>query len=114
MKKLFWEQGVEAARLLNGEEFSLGHNPAGIIVYDEDGKIVGLQSYDNAIFYPANIIKDVLVAEGQAWLSLDAFQRDCCFDFYNEFGGGGIILHTQKKFESIGPGKNGKHKYQEA
>ena len=27
---------------------------------------------------------------------------------------GGIILHTQKKFESIGPGKNGKHKYQEA
>lgn len=96
MKKLFWEQGVEAVRLLNGEEFSLGHNPAGIIIYDENGEITGLQSYDNAIFYPANIIKDVLGAEGQAWSSLDEFQRDCCFDFDNEFSGWDNTTYTKE------------------
>ena len=96
MKRLFWEQGVEAVRLLNGEEFSLGHNPAGIIVYDEDGEIAGLQSYDNAIFYPSNIIKDVLGAEGQAWSSLDEFQSDCCFDFCNEFSGWDNTTYTKE------------------
>ena len=96
MKKLFWEQGVEAVRLLNGEEVSLGHSPAGIIIYDENGEIVGLQSYDNVMFYPANIIKDVLGAEGQAWSSLDEFQSDCCFDFYNEFDGWDNATYTKE------------------
>ncbi|WP_297964568.1 hypothetical protein [uncultured Campylobacter sp.] len=96
MKRLFWEQGVEAARLLNGEECNLGYNSTGIIIYDEDGEIVGLQSYDNVMFYPANIIKDILGAEGQVWSSLDEFQSDCCFNFYNEFDGWNNATYTKE------------------
>ena len=48
------------------------------------------------MFYPANIIKDVLGAEGQAWSSLDEFQRDCCFDFDNEFSGWDNTTYTKE------------------
>ena len=82
MKK-FYEQNIEALELINGQKESLRHNPTGLVIYDENGEILGFQDYDNIMFYPANIVKKVS-SEGRIWQTLKEFQNDCYFDYSNE------------------------------
>ena len=50
----FYDNGIQRIKLQNDEIVNLGNNPSGIFVYNENGEIVGFQSYDNYLFYGAN------------------------------------------------------------
>lgn len=82
MKK-FYEQGIEALELINGQKENLGYDPTGLVIYDENGEILGFQDYDNIMFYPANIVEKVS-SEGRIWQTLKEFKNDCYFDYSNE------------------------------
>ena len=84
MKK-FYDNGVQKIKLQNDEIINLGNNPSGIFVYNENGEIVGFQSYDNSLFYGVNEVKAVRFAGDDKFYSVGEFADEVFFNYENEF-----------------------------
>ena len=84
MKK-FYDNGVQKIKLQNDEIINLGNNPSGIFVYNENGEIVGFQSYDNSLFYGVNEVKAVKFTDDDKFYSVGEFADEVFFNYENEF-----------------------------
>lgn len=81
----FYDNGIQRIKLQNDEIVNLGNNPSGIFVYNENGEIVGFQSYDNYLFYGANEVKAVRFADDDKFYSVGEFADEVFFNYENEF-----------------------------
>ena len=84
MKK-FYDDGISEIKLQNDEIVNLGNNPSGIFVYNENGEIVGFQSYDNCLFYGVNEVKAVRFTDDDKFYSVGEFADEVFFSYENEF-----------------------------
>lgn len=84
MKK-FYDDGISEIKLQNDKIVNLGYTPSGIFVYNENGEIVGFQSYDNSLFYGVNEVKAVRFAGDDKFYSVDEFADEVFFNYENEF-----------------------------
>lgn len=81
----FYDNGIQRIKLQNDEIVNLGNNPSGIFVYNENGEIVGFQSYDNCLFYGANEVKAVRFTGDDKFYSVGEFADEVFFNYENEF-----------------------------
>ena len=84
MKK-FYDDGISEIKLQNDKIVNLGYTPSGIFVYNENGEIVGFQSYDNSLFYGVNEVKAVRFAGDDKFYSVGEFADEVFFNYENEF-----------------------------
>ena len=84
MKK-FYDDGISEIKLQNDEIINGGNNPSGIFVYNENGEIVGFQSYDNSLFYGVNEVKAVNFTDDDKFYSVGEFADEVFFNYENEF-----------------------------
>ena len=81
----FYDEGISEIKLQNNEIVNLGNNPSGIFVYNENGEIVGFQSYDNSLFYGVNEVKAVKFTDDDKFYSVGEFADEVFFNYENEF-----------------------------
>lgn len=81
----FYDNGIQRIKLQNDEIVNLGNNPSGIFVYNENGGIVGFQSYDNSLFYGVNEVKAVNFTDDDKFYSVGEFADEVFFSYENEF-----------------------------
>nr|DAP02236.1 MAG TPA: hypothetical protein [Caudoviricetes sp.] len=84
MKK-FYDDGISEIKLQNDKIVNLGYTPSGIFVYNENGEIVGFQSYDNSLFYGVNEVKAVNFTDDDKFYSVGEFADEVFFNYENEF-----------------------------
>lgn len=84
MKK-FYNKGISEIKLQNDEIVNLGNNPSGIFVYNENGEIVGFQSYDNCLFYGVNEVKAVRFIDDDKVYSVGELADEVFFNYENEY-----------------------------
>ena len=81
----FYDNGIQRIKLQNDEIVNLGNNPSGIFVYNENGKIVGFQSYDNCLFYGVNEVKAVSFTDDDKAYSVGEFADEVFFSYEMSF-----------------------------
>ncbi|WP_219809000.1 hypothetical protein [Campylobacter concisus] len=54
-------------------------------MYNENGEIVGFQSYDNCLFYGVNEVKAVNFTDDDKFYSVGEFADEVFFNYENEF-----------------------------
>lgn len=97
MKK-FFDDGISEIKLQNDEIINLGNNPTGIFIYDENGEIIGFQSYDNCLFYSVDEVKAVKFTDNDKFYSIKEFADEVSFNYENEYMDKKII---SERFEAI-------------
>mgnify|MGYP000863512586 CR=1 FL=1 len=83
--KNYYLDGIAEIKLANGQSVDVGKNPSGLLVYDEKGNIVGVSTYDNAVFYPVKGISKIRCSGDSSWYAPKALQDELSFNYDNVY-----------------------------